>query len=385
MVINKTKDSTTTLKVVCAMLFIAFVYSYVNSFQPNLLEMTQYAWADGKTHYDHTVGTIVIILTMMVVSFVTAVLTSLPQRVSALVYFPAMLFMGLFTSVELRGNGVTVSDASLLFTVIALVIYVFVVRATNRYKAFLIPLRSTTFLSQPWWTNILVMVLMACMTYAMGNTDRTLHTRLNAEHYATARQWEKVKNVGIPQYDNDSSLTMIRALALANTNEMGERLFTYELTGGSKALFPKSDHSVCFLLSKGYRLWQTIGVVPRNCDEPIVRILKREIRRGTVKKAAYDYLLCAYLLDRDLSNFARELPLYYTVNDSLPQHYGEALVLYNMLAKRDETLKHVEYVDAPKEADFADFMDVRRKYRGNRRASALRDAYFGTYWYYYYK
>lgn len=381
---NTSKDSTTTVKVVCAMLFLLFVFFYVYSFQPEVLEMTQYAWAEGKTHYDHVVGTGVIIIVLSVISFVVALLTSLPQRISSLIYFPALLSLGLMTAVEVDGKSVTTSLAWLIAVPVLFVVFCYVAGMAKRFQPFLLPLRGTSFLSQPWWTNSFLLAGMMLLTMAMGNTDRTLHTRLAVERCCHDRQWDAALEKGLPQYDNDSSLTMLRALALANKNEMGERLFNYEITGGSQSLLPQTDNSACFMLGDGTRLWQTIGIVPRDLSEPVVKIIKRELRRGTVKPVAKDYLLCAYLLDRDLKSFIETLPKYYTIDEKLPQHYREAVILY--IKKFNRQVTEEGFHDTAMEADYDDFRSVMRSNRNpDVRNSLLRDAYFGTYWYYYYQ
>lgn len=382
--INRSKDSTTTVKVVCAILFVTFVFTYVYNFQYGLLEMIQYAWADGKTHYDRTIGAVIITAVMVLLSMVMAILTSLPQRINALIYFPAFLTLGLLTAVEQDGMVVTTSRAWLIAAPLMLVAYVVAVNVAKQYKPFLAPLRSTTFLSQPWWTNLFVMVAMMLLTFNMGNTDRTLHTRLAVENACQQRLWDKALAKGFPQYDNDSSLTMLRAMALANKGELGKRLFRYDITGDAGSLMPRKDHSVAFLQGNGYRLWQTIGFVPRDLAEPVTETLKRELRRHTARPAARDYLLCAYLLNKDLDGFMRVLPHFYAVNETLPQHYKEAYVMY--CKKKNITGELRDYQDAAMDADYDDFMTVMRSQRSPKlRAAALRDAYFGTYWYYFYR
>lgn len=343
--------------------------------------MTQYAWADGKTHYDRTIGAGVITVIMIVISIVTSIFTRLPHRLFALNFFPAFLAMGLLTSGETSGTHVVMSPLYIIISILLMLIYPAILHMANTYKPFLIPLRNTGLLSQPWWTNITVLTLMMLMTYSMGNTDRTLHTRLAIERLCMEQKWDKALDTGFPQYDNDSSITMLRAMALARKGELGDKLFNYDITGNSRSLIPQKDNSVNFLMGNAYNLWQTFGFVPRSWDEHIDQILKREIRRGTARPAARDYLLCSYLLDRDLKSFANTLPLYYKIDKSLPIHYGEAYVLYckkynspNILASDAIT------------TDYEDFLAVMRKYRNTSlEQSALRDAFFGTYWYFYYR
>lgn len=379
--VNNTKDSTTTIKVVCAIIFIVFVVSYVFSFQGDLLTMIQNVWSDGQTRYHRGVGVAIITLILSLVAFVVSLLIKLPQRTFSLVFFPSFLMLGLLTAVHVDGGSVTTSLGWLVASPVMLVLYVFVTGQIRSYQPFLTPLHSTSFLSHPWWTNILLLVCMMCMTYMMGNTDRTLHTRLKVERYCQKKQWDKALETGLPQYDNDSSLTMLRALALANKGELGSRLFNYDATGGSAALMPQQDKSVTFLLGSDIQLWKTVGVAPRDRSQTMCAFLKKELRRGTVNAVAKDYILCSYLLDRDLKTFARTLPLYYAINDSLPTHYAEAYVMYCEKYNVSDTL-----LAPAMKADYADFLTTMREQPSRvLRESAIRSAYFGTYWYYYYR
>lgn len=379
--INRSKDSTTTVRVVCAIIFVIFIVSYVFTFQGDLLAMTQNVWAKGQTHYHREVGVAIITLILSLIAFLVGMFTRLPQRVFSLVFFPSFLLLGLLTAVRVSGGSVYTSFSWLVVSPLLFVAYFFVVRQIRHYQAFFTPLRGTSFLSHPWWTNVLLLVCMMILTYSMGNTDRTLHTRLAVERLCREGQWDKALDTGFPQYDNDSSLTMLRALALANTGNLGNRLFAYEVTGGASSLVPQPDQSVIFLLGDDRLLWKTIGVVPRDASEPFATFLERELRRGTVNPAAKDYLLCSYLLERDLPSFVNALPRYYAIGDSLPTHYAEAYVLYCEKYKVRDTLMSQSLV-----ADYADFLAVMRSQKSPvLRDAATRKTYFGSYWYYYYK
>lgn len=379
---NRSKDSTTAVKVVCAIIFIVFVVTYVYSFQGDLLAMTQHVWAKGQTHYHRGIGVSVIALVLSLLSLVVGFFVRLPQRVFSLIFFPAFVLLGLLTAVHVEGNSVHTSLYWLVAVPFMFLAYCFVIGQIERYRDFLTRLRGTGFLSHSWWVNILLLVGMMTMTYSMGNTDRTLHTRLKVERYCRQKQWDKALATGFPQYDNDSSLTMLRALALANVGQLGDKLFTYDVTGGSRALTPQPDHSVTFLLGSDKVLWRTIGIVPRDKGEAFGVFLKRELRRGTVNvNVARDYLLCSYLMDRNLKDFVAALPLYYNNADSMPVHYAEAYALYCDRFKTPDTL-----TTQAMKADYADFLAVMRTYKKPvLRDAAIRDAYFGTYWYYYFR
>lgn len=405
---EKTKGSTIAMKVMCATLFLIFTVCYVYLFQCDVLAMIQYAWSGGLKHYDRNIGTVVLTSVVTCVYAVTCVFSRLPIRFYALNFWPALLLLGGLTAVNLSNGGVEVSVPCLVVFVVLLLLSFVMMQLANNYKVYMQPLRATSFMSQLWWSNLSVLLVAFCLVFALGNTNRTLHTRLAVERMCKDGDFTGALECGIPKYDNDSSLVMLRALALANrmtndsTSMLGERLFCYDITGASRSLFPQKDRSVAFMMGNAYNLWQTIGFVPRDMSKSPAYILSRQIEserqrvimysdstlskesRDSISKplckpVAHDYLLCAYLLDRDLRSFVKVLPRFYAMNASMPQHYREACVLYCKVMNVNI------YHDSAVEADYDDFLAVMRSNRNPvLQNSALRDAYFGTYWYYYY-
>ena len=99
-------------------------------------------------------------------------------------------------------------------------------------------------------------------------------------------------------------------------------------------------------------------------------------------KPVTDYLLCGFLLDKNLDGFVNAIRYKYNLSSpSLPKHYREALTLYTHLRANPVLVYHNEVLDA----DYADFQELERKYTDKRkRESYVRDTYGGTYWFYYF-
>ena len=109
-------------------------------------------------------------------------------------------------------------------------------------------------------------------------------------------------------------------------------------------------------------------------------LLDRSAADSLQNPVAADYYLCSLLLDRKLDQFAAVIDTYYPLNDSLPKHYREALVLY----KRLRTNPVCIYEDESLEEDYSDFLSIsREKALPEVRKNRLRKAYGKTYWYYY--
>ena len=113
-----------------------------------------------------------------------------------------------------------------------------------------------------------------------------------------------------------------------------------------------------------------------------MKYLDYQRRHGRMNSMAIDYLLCGYLLDRNIDAFAANVTKYYEVNDSvaLPKHYKEALVMYTHLRSNPRVI----YNNNVMNTDFEDFQKLEKSVADEReRQTALRDTYGNTYWYYY--
>ena len=385
---NRRNSSNMALNVVCTVLFVIITFIYFYSFQGDILGMTQYAWSNHETHYDRLTGCLIFTAIAFIIKSLTDFLLEFPQRLRALVYLPAMMLSGLTTAEKVDNNGsVSISWGIIVFSVIVLTLYPFIVTKFKKLSEFNISERDGSTVLTVWWTNMLVMLLLTVMMYSMGNTDRTLHTRLKVERLCHEGKYDEALAVGVPKYDRDKALTMWRAYALAKTDGMGERLFNYNISNAQKTLLPKLKGEPHALLNDCYPIWQVLGFVPRKIDERPELYLKREIRRGTARSAVKDYLLCTYLINKDLNNFVETLPKYYNKENELPKHYAEALILYKGLSREGnfgelDSLK----IDDGIKVDYNDFLAMMRAKKPMLKKQAdIRDNYFGTYWYFYFR
>lgn len=180
-----------------------------------------------------------------------------------------------------------------------------------------------------------------------------METLMNEGKYADAL------TVGDKTLRTDSSLTMLRIACMHRCNNMGSKLFSYPLVGGSKAMLPNGT-SVTTLH------WTPPVWMSSKSGNYILPV---------------DYQLCGLLLDKQLDKFVTEVRQQYKLDSiHLAKHYQEALVLYT---HRRATPKIV-YHNAVIETDFRDYQAMAQRYADPReRQTALRDTYGNTYWYYF--
>ena len=230
--------------------------------------------------------------------------------------------------------------------------------------------------------------------------------------------------------DGNASMTMLRAYALSRQDELGERLFEYPVSGGSHALFPLKGTTRTLLMPDSL-IWRNLGGYPREEIKEVKHFLRILQKQNMARPSVDDYMLTACLLDKDLRGFAREIVKVYDfrtqqekdeeltnimkkrkklarligeqeANDSipmpkavspsgvkmkspdkLPKHYREALVLYTHLFSQRELV----YANSATETDYKEFQKLMRSKRKTQAEhdNALKTAYFGTYWWYYFK
>ena len=147
---------------------------------------------------------------------------------------------------------------------------------------------------------------------------------------------------------------MLRIACLYRTGELGSRLFSYPLVGGSQSMYINGT-SVKALMWQA-PVWM-YGTSPW---------MKKHRLKYRLSK---EYELCALLLDKKLDEFVRKLVKYHELT-KLPTHYKEAILLYCHL----RTHPIVEFHDNVMDADFSDYQSMERKYSNPvERQSVLRD------------
>lgn len=376
---NYPANNGTLLQTACAIVFLLFVFVYLYFFQADLLSMVQHVLSGGATHYDRTIGTVIITAVLYLVHIVARRLGGLDRVCHALSYFPSLLLLAALTDVEVDFSVSPLRGLWLWLAPLLLAVYVFLSLAVKyNWIETLLPSYSAPI--SVLWKNLL---LMACMFIAVclcGNNDSVLHYRLRVERLLGSGAYSKALMVGEKSDETDASLTMLRAYALSRSGQLGERLFEFPLTGGSYALLPDGKGVRCLLYPED-RIVRALSIRKKGDMTPMEYLLYIE-RNGLGRKPVTDYILCGYLLDRNIDAFVNAIRRKYSLTSpSLPKHYKEALTLYTHLRSNPVLVYHNEVMDA----DYADFQNLEHKYTDAReRESYVRDMYGDTYWFYYF-
>ena len=342
--------------VACALVFFTFTFCYLYFYQAESLSYLQYTLSEGKTHYERTIGAIIITVVLQLVQYWTARITKLSKRGYALTYFPSILGLTILTAVTESGyvSGMWLWLAPLLLAVFAGLAWIF-----KQLEAYEPGHEIPGLFSRTTWVNMLTMAGMFLFLTMLCNGDEVLHNRLKMEQLAYKGKYEEALKLGEKSLESDCSLEMLRAYNLARVGKLGESFFHFPVTGGKEILLPNGITTKTLML-----------------NEKIIKAFSQ-------KKGRADYLLMGYLLDRDLEGFACKIGKYYdTDSTAIPRHYREALVLYTHLKSNRVLTYHDDVLDA----DYEDMKALERKFLDRaQRATAVRDTYGNTYWYYYSK
>ncbi len=370
--------STITIRVMCAIVFVLFAWGWLYFFQADALAMTQHVLSDGLTHYNRLVGAIIITAVLMILQSIVRGVTNLNKRFHALTYVPSMLVLAMLTDIsQSLDSGISISRC-LWIVILFAVIWLGLIFIVRQYKDVEKDSQFSLF-SRSMWMNMLMMsVLIICVAW-IGNTNAVFQYRMKAEGHLVRGEYPQALKVGKKSLESNPDLLMLRMYALTRCGEMGERLFEYPITGNSSQVLPTNGKTK-MLLCPTDSLYRFLGARPAELMEPQRYLAMLQRRDSVNNKAIADYILCGYLIDKQLDSFAKEISNYYTIDAHLPKHYREALTLYTHSRSNPVVVCRIPVV----EEDFANYQELKKQYRDPlEQKTRVSEEYRGTYWYYF--
>ena len=360
---------------ICNIVFVSFCFCYLYYYQADLLSLMQYTYSDGQTHYNHLWGAVLTALLLLSVNLLAIRRNKEFHTFSAWTFFPSAILLTFIT------GGRQTEDLNLSFgfiacmSLIAVCLYVIFSKCirnfirTNSEK-----INNNSFIKN-LWINLLIITVQFMYVCAFSNSDRLFHARLHVLQSLCEKDYDEALSTIVKLETSDRQLTTLIVYTLSKKNMLAERLFEYPLRGGSVSLLPDST-----LTSKiGFdEIYHHLNLkIPGNQIHNSIEF----IRHGKgINKQAADYILCGYLMDKNLDAFVENITKYYDINDLLPKHYREALTLY----VHSHTTPKVIFKNSIMDADFQDYQNMEHDITDTEeRKNKLRDTYGNTYWYYY--
>lgn len=385
-------NSTIFLNTMCAIVFALFTWCYLYFFQADIMAVAQHTLSGGVTTYNRMVGSVLITAVLVILQLVVHGFAHLRNVFHPITYLPSVVVLAMITDIDSdidRVQSLIWWCTALPIVIVVSLLVVFAVRLLQNKT--LSAYENVTV--HTVWKALLMFVVMFCGICGIANTDAVFHYRAKAECSLIDKDYAGALEVGRKSLESDSSLTMIRAYALACKGELGEKLFSYPVECSGNAIVPMpadsarlADGTASAVRFQYYPLknfYARLGACPPGAMSAL-RYLHLLEKRGKATPMVKDYVLAIHLIDRDIDGFAKEFLKYYgnpdSIGNAMPRHYQEAMTLYS----HQRTAPIVQYNNEVLETDYQDFQKLLREYplESERKLNAF-EAYYGSYWYYY--
>lgn len=365
------------ITVASGLLFTAFSFVYLAFFQKDVLEALHYSLAQGKTVYAPWISAVVITAVLLLLRWGINSVIRLQGFLAALSYFPSFLLLGVLTDV---GHGVYhgegISSVWMWLLPVILVLYVAVGYLLGRASSRLVLNISEVGVAN---SNFLILLMLCLTTVCIGNTNVHFHHELQVEEALRKQDYVKALKVAEKTMDPSRNLTALRAYAMSREGTMGEHLFRYpQLYGAAGLLMGTFDAEALRLNADS--LYVYLGASPK-LGESAMNFFQRICEEESGNYTTMDYYLSALLLERKLERFVEVFDELYTVRDSIPYYYRQALFLDKKL--------HVSSVssdttDVAMEELWEKYQQKRQELAGQRgEGNRMRREFGDTYWWYY--
>ena len=377
-------NSTVSIRLMCAIVFLFFSFSYLYYFQADILAVAQHVLSKGMTHYNPLVGALLITLALQLLQLLVYALLRLRKRSHALTYLPSMLVLAVLTDVNTDiDQHLSLGAWWWLFPLI-IILWLPIALFARALRDVEPESEPVGLFSRAMWINMLVMCVLIIIVVSVGNTNAVFHYRMRAESALLRGDYQHALKMGERSLETDADLQMIRMYALSRTGEMAEHLFEYPVAGNSSTMLPVEGQSH-FSMYPTDSLYKFLGARPKG-EMTTARYLELMQRRDTVDdKHIADYQLCGLLLDKRIDDFVLALRQHYaegdTLNiDRLPRHYREAMTLYTHLRSKPVVVYHNSVMDE----DWKNLQELEAQYPDpTERKGKVEEHYRGTYWYYF--
>ena len=375
---NKNRRRTARIIAVASgLLFSAFSFTYLSVFQKDVMEALHYSLAQGKTVYAPWMSAVLITVVLLVLRWAVNALVGLKGPLKALSYFPSCLLLGVLTDVGhnvYHGGGI--SDTWGWMLPLCLVLYgVLGWLLARAARLWLNPEMPDIWVVN---SNFMTLLMLCFMTIGIGNTNVHFHHELQVEEALRKQDYGRALLVAEKTMDPSRNLTALRAYAMSRQGTMGEDLFRYpQLYGAAGLLMGTSDEKALRLNADSLSVY--LGAKPA-LGEPALTFFRRICEEESGNYTTLDYYLSALLLEKKLDEFVRAFDELYTVRDSIPYYYRQALFLDSKMHPSAVT----DSADVALEELWGKYLEKQQELSGQRgEANYMRREFGDTYWWYY--
>ena len=366
------------VRIVCAVVFVIFAFTFLSIFQAPLLEVAYDITATGKLQYDGNITAAIITFVLLLITLWLNKFAKFSREWEAMAYLPACVLLAFITSIDRTiYTGAEFSWSWVWIALIVLFVYVFTSWVLKRVLFMRIK-DITRAANRIMWRNLLLLSILFSFTGFLSNVDENFKHEAMVYHFVKRGDYDKAQRVALRSFAASQELTAGRAYLLAHEGVLGEKLFTYPQYFGVAGLLPREELTSPLSAAMVYDF---LKVKPRKGEETI-KFLERALSVDTASVAVKDYYLSALLLDKRLEEFADSLPRFYNVADTakVPAHYKEAMLLCSKLFPE----KVPTFADAALEQKYAEMLKIEQEHQDILiRSNYVRKSFGNTYWWYY--
>lgn len=276
------------------------------------MSSVQHLLSSGRTTYQVFLFSTIITILLTIVGLLLSLFLYIPPRFRGIMWFPSFWILGWLTDVSLTIVEPTSVSTGVFPFVISAIIFFLLLYVLMRIKE---PVDSNPPTWSLLWPNFMLLVLGMAFTASVSNTNRSLHYEMKVERMALHGDYDLVMHPKLQEGHKSTSISSLRAYFLSKYDKLGDMLFMYPQTLSPQTLLPPPVDSL-----RPYHLprllKEHLGDYPDNSFDSRV-FLQRLASDSIVKEPVKDYLLCAYLLDRDLPVFSDSLISIYGPRDSV--------------------------------------------------------------------
>ena len=361
---------------VCGFLFSIFSFIYLYVFQCDVLEALHFSLAHGKTHFAPLPSAIIITLILLLLRWGVNSLLGLKGEVRALSYFPSCLILGVLTDV---GRTVYMSDYHTSWGwLLPLILLIYFLVTFWLRRVFRVQLNVESSPMTLMNSNLIILLVFIIMTILIGNSNRTFHRELEAEHCLRNHQYNEVLKIDQHSTEASRTLTVLRSIAMSHAGTLGEKLFEYPQYYKTDGVF-FADDSSSVLRYTNDSIYYLLGVRPYN-GEGRMEFLHNICYKGTGKSTSLDYFLSALLLEKRLDTFATAITDFCESDEEFARYYKEAILIY----KDSHPDYQIQITDSAMIQRYTDYK-IRRKESGPlvQGSNLMRREFGDTYWWYF--
>lgn len=380
-----TRQDRTIVGIINTVLFAALSFLYLYFYQDGLLYAALFLLSNGAIEYQQTLGAIIITALLLLVHAGFSRLYKPAARSSALTFIPEIIILTLLTGFDITAKNTLQYDKTLPICIVTALIFVGIMV----YLSLSIRLdednTETPSLIKSIWKNLLFMFFLFMFLCLFANNDKSLHIQIRIEQQLKKNDYSNALSTIKTLSKPNGCTTMLTMYALSCEGVLAEKLFEYPIAVGSQNVLPKDGGSRTIFFPEE-KILSRLGMSKSSMKSGkidstnTIERLSKSDSTATKNDALTDYLLCSYLLDRDLDNFVDAFAARKSTDLEVPKHYQEALILY----ARTRSNPKIVFRNSIVETDFQDFQRMEKDIEDPTvRQNRLRDVYGNTYWYYF--